>query len=186
MNYTQKALGILVGVILLLVLFWIFAYSPASNKLGRLQEEAKVLDKKNVEVQAKKAGLPDVNAEIASARDRLERLETQYPMTIERVYQTITEAAREVGFNISKRNTAEKPMEEEGTALREYEINISAYCSYRVLGEFLDRITNSPIIISISELTIISNRDAPVGEGERDELRVEMQLTTYLSRVNGS
>ena len=186
MNYTQKALSILVGVILLLVLFWIFVYSPASSKLEQLQGEAKELDKKIVEVQAKQKSLPEIQLKIKNARDRLERLETQYPMTIERVYQAITESAREVGFNISKRNTAEKPMEEEGTALREYEINISAYCSYRILGEFLDRIANSPIIISISELTIISNRGAPVGEGERDELRVEMKLTTYLSRDNGS
>jgi len=74
-------------------------------------------------------------------------------------------------------------MEEEGLALREYEINISAYSSYRVLGEFLDRITTAPIIIYISELTIISNLGAPVGEGKISELRVEMQLTTYLSRL---
>ena len=183
MNYTQKALGILIGIILLLVLFWIFVYSPVSSKLVELQDEAKALDKEIVEVQSKTAGLPDIKAKIASARDRLERLETQYPMTIEIVYQAITESAREVGFNISKRNTAEKPMEEEGLALREYEINISAYSSYRVLGEFLDRITTAPIIIYISELTIISNLGAPVGEGKISELRVEMQLTTYLSRL---
>lgn len=185
MNYTQKALSILIGVIFLLVLFWIGIYTPASNKLARLQQKLKALDQEISDIQGKQAGLPDVQSKIETARDRLERLEIQYPMTIERVYQAITESAREVGFNISKRNTAEKSLEEEGTALREYEINISAYCSYRVLGEFLDLITNSPIIISISSLKIISNRGAPVGEGERDELRVEMQLTTYLSRTNG-
>ena len=183
MNYTQKALSILIGIILLLVLFWIFVYSPVSSKLVELQDEAKSLDREIVEVQSKTVGLPDIKARIATASDKLERLETQYPMTIERVYQEITESAREVGFNISKRNTAEKPMEEEGTALREYEININAYSSYRVLGEFLDRITNSPIIIYISELTIISNRKAPVGERESSNLRIEMQLTTYLSRL---
>ena len=183
MNYTQKALSILIGIILLLVIFWIFVYSPVSSRLVELQAEAKELDKKIVEVKGKAVGLQNVNAKIASARDRLDRLETQYPMTIERVYQAITESAREVGFNISKRNTAEKPMEEEGTALREYEINITAYSSYRVLGEFLDRITNSSIIIYISELTIISNRDAPGRKGKQTELRVDMQLTTYLSRL---
>jgi Tfp pilus assembly protein PilO len=186
MNYTQKALGILVGIILLLVAFWLFVYSPASNKLVRLQAESKVLDKKILDLKTKQAGLPNVQIEIDSARDRLERLETQYPMTIERVYRAITESAREVNFNISKRNTAEKPMEEEGTALREYEIKINAYCSYRILGEFLDRITNSPIIIAISELTIISNRESSQKDNGRDDLRVEIKLTTYLSRTNGS
>ena len=82
MNYTQKALGILVGIILLLVLFWIFVYSPVSSKLVELQDEAKALDKEIVEVQSKTAGLPDIKTKIASARARLERLETQYPMTI--------------------------------------------------------------------------------------------------------
>jgi len=186
MNYTQKALGFLVGIILLLVLFWIIVYAPASNKLDRLQEEAKAVTREIAEVQTKKAGLPGVNADIASARDRLAKLETQYPMTIELVYQAITKSAEEVNFNISKRTTVEKAMEEKGIALREYEININAYSPYMVLGEFLDRISNSPIIISISELTIISNRGVTRGNGEWDELRVDVKLTTYLSRENGS
>ncbi|MEA1926702.1 MAG: type 4a pilus biogenesis protein PilO [Candidatus Auribacterota bacterium] len=184
MNYTQKALAILIGFILILVLFWLFVYSPASNKLGELKEEVKDLDHQLIEYRAKQANLPEIRDKIESARRRLGRLEVQYPRTIEVVYQAITEAAREVGFSISTRNTGEKQMEEAGTALREYEINIKAFSSYRVLGEFLYRIVNSPIIISISELAIISNRDAPVEGGKKDELRVKMKLTTYLSRTN--
>jgi len=186
MNYTQKALGFLVGIILLLVLFWIIVYAPASNKHDQLQEEAHAITREIAEVQAKRVGLPGVNADIVLARERLDKLETQYPMTIEGVYQAITKSAEEVNFNISKRTTVEKAMEEEGIALREYEINISAFASYVVLGEFLDRISNSPIIISISELTIVSNRGVAMEDEERDELRVDMKLTTYLSRENGS
>lgn len=186
MNYTQKALGILIGVIVLLVLFWAFIYSPASSKLERLQYEAKNADSKIIETQLKLSSLPNIKDEIISIREKLEQLETRYPMTIERVYQAITESALEVGLNISKRNTAEKPVEDEEIALREYEIKINAYSSYQVLGEFLDRITNSPITITISEVTIISNRSVPAVEGERNELKVEMKLTTYLSRTTGS
>ena len=185
MNYTQKALGILVGVILLVVLFWIFFYTPASGKLIQLQKEAKDLDKRIAEIKIKKAGLPGVQTKIESARERLERLEVQYPRTIEIVYQAITDAAQKVEFQISKRDTAEKPVEDEETALREYEIKISARCPYQVLGEFLDRITKSPIIISISGLAIVANSGSTSRKGEEGNLRVEMQLNTYLSRTNG-
>ncbi len=183
MNYTQKALGLLIGVIAILVLFWLTIYAPKSNTLEELQMEAKELDKKLVEIQAKQKGIPEIEIEIKNARERLERLEVQYPSTIELVYQAITDAAGKEGFNISKRDTAEIQAEDDETALREYEIKISAHCPYQVLGEFLDRIVNSQIIISISGLAIVDDRESVIRKGEEGNLRVEMQLTTYLSRL---
>ena len=185
MNYTQKALGLLIGVILLLVLFWFIIYTPESNKLDQLQREAKELDKKLIEVQVKQKMLPEIQIKIKNVRERLKRLEVQYPRTIELVYQAITDAAGKEGFNISKRDTAEILVKDEETALREYEIKISAHCPYQILGEFLDRIVNSQIIISISGLAIVDDRGPAIRKGEEGNLRVEMQLTTYLSRTNG-
>lgn len=186
MNYTQKALGVLIGVVLLLVLFWVIIYTPESNKLEELQREAKELDKKYVEIQAQLKGLPEIQIKIKNVRDRLERLEVQYPRTIELVYQVITDAAGKEGFNISKRDTAEKSVDDEDTALREYEIQISAYCPYHTLGEFLDRIVNSQIIISISGLALVADSNTEFRKEREGKLRVEMQLTTYLSRTNDS
>jgi len=186
MTYTQKAVGILIGFIILLVLFWLIIYTPESNKLDNLQQEVKALDLKIINAKAQKDNLPEIENKIKNARERLERLEVQYPKTIEIVYQAITDAAEKEGFIISKRVTAEKQGEDEETALREYEINISAYCPYHILGDFLDRLVNSQIIISISGLAIVADRDAGFWKGGENELRVEMQLTTYLSRDNGS
>ncbi len=186
MTYTQKAVGILIGFVLLLVLFWLIVYIPKSNKLDGLQLEAQEIDLKIVDAKVKKAGLPEIENKIKNARERLERLEVQYPKTIEIVYQAITDAAEKEGFIISKRVTAEKQDEDEETALREYEIKISAYCPYHILGDFLDRLVNSQIIISISGLAIVDDRDLGFWKGGENELRVEMQLTTYLSRDNGS
>ncbi|MDP8215059.1 MAG: type 4a pilus biogenesis protein PilO [Candidatus Euphemobacter frigidus] len=182
MNYTLKALGILFGVVFLLVIFRLFVLGPVSGKLERLQKEAKALDKEIAEVELKKADIPTIRAKIATARERLERLETQYPRTIELIYQAITEAAREVGFKISRRDTAEVPIEDEASTLRVYEINISARCPYRVLGEFLEHIANLPIIISVSDLAIMANHNLPASKGEENNLQVELELTTYLSR----
>ena len=75
MNYTQKALGLLIGVIAILVLFWLTIYAPKSNTLEELQMEAKELDKKLVEIQAKQKGIPEIEIEIKNARERLERLD---------------------------------------------------------------------------------------------------------------
>ncbi len=186
MNYTQKALGILFGVILLLVLFWLFIYSPVSSELDRLQEQAKEIDGKIAATREKHAGLPGVQDKIASARKRLERLEVQYPRTIELVYQAITDASREVGLRISNRQLEEKPVEDEGSALREYAIQITAHCPYNVLGDFLGRVVHSPMIISFTSLTVSTDpANPPRKKGGRD-LRVDMKLITYLSKADGS
>jgi len=180
MSHTQKALGILIGVILLLVMFRIFFYSPVSRRLADLQEESKTLDQQIAAAGMKSAGLPAIEDRIAESRRTLDQLSLQYPRSIEVVYQTITTAARETGLKISRRETFEQP--DEGSALRLYEINIIAYCPYRTLGEFLDKIIKSPILISVSALTI--SVESPAGGGNGN-LRVEMQLTTYLSKTNG-
>ena len=51
MTYTQKAVGILIGFVLLLVLFWLIVYIPKSNKLDGLQLEAQEIDLKIVKME---------------------------------------------------------------------------------------------------------------------------------------
>ncbi len=183
MSHTQKALAIVIGVILLLVMFRIFFYNPVSGRLEDLREESIELDQRIAAAGVKLAGLPEVEEKIVEVRQTLAQLEVQYPRSIEVVYRIITEAARETGLKISRRETSEKP--DEGDALRIYEIGIVAYCRYRVLGEFLDRIALSPMLISVSSLTISNDAAAPVRSGTEGDLRVDMKLTTYLSKSDG-
>ena len=181
MSHTQKAIGILVGVILLLVMFWLFFYNPVSRRLEELQEESRQLEAQIVESGTKVIGLPEVEERIVKSRRRLDQLSVQYPRSIEVVYQTITTAARETELRISRRETSERPIEDK--AFRIYEINIIASCPYQVLGEFLDKIISSPILISVSSLNISAESAVEDGNGS---LQVEMLLTTYLSKTNGS
>ncbi len=180
MSHTQKALTIVIGVILLLVMFRLFFYNPVAGRLEELRQESSTLDQQIAAARMRKAGLSEVEESIAEARRMLDQLEVQYPKSIEVVYQTITDAARETGLRISRRETSEKP--DEGDALRIYEITIVAYCPYRVLGEFLDRIISSPMLISVGSLTISAEIPVLVPDRSADDLRVEMKLTTYLSR----
>ncbi len=182
MSHTQKAIGILIGVILLLIIFWLFFYNPVSRRLEDLQEESRQLEKQIVESGTKVIGLPEVEEKIVNSRRRLDQLSVQYPRSIEVVYQTITTAARETELRISRRETSERPIENQ--AFRIYEINIIASCSYQVLGEFLDKIISSPILISVSSLNISAESAEENGSGGL--LQVEMLLTTYLSKTNGS
>jgi len=184
MSHTQKAVGILVGVVLLLIMFRLFFYNPVSSRLGELQEESEKLDQQIAAAVVKLAGLPEIEERIVQSRNTLDQLSLQYPRSIEVVYQTITTAARETGLKISRRETSERPEEE--SALKIYEINIIAYCPYRVLGEFLDKIISSPIRISVSSLTVSAESPAAAGAAGNGSLRVEMQLTTYLSKSNGA
>ncbi len=183
MSHTQKAIGIVIGVILLLIMFRIFFYNPVSRRLEQLQEESINLDRQIADAVRKTVGLEAVEEKIVEARRTLKQLDRQYPRSIEVVYQTITTAARETGLKISRRETLEQPDEE--SALRLYEINIVAYSSYRVLGEFLDRIISSPMLIFVSSLAVSAETPAAVSGGSNVNLRVEMQLTTYLSKIDG-
>lgn len=183
MSHTQKAVGILVGIILLLVMFRLFFYNPVSARLDELREESRRLDRQVAAARMKLIGLSEAEERIAEVQRTLEEMELQYPRSIEVVYQTITNAARETGLKISRRETSEQP--DEGDALRIFDINIIAYCPYRVLGEFLDQIITSPILISVSSLTI--STETPVsGVAGGNDLRVEMGLTTYLSKSEGA
>lgn len=184
MSHTQKAVGILIGVILLLVMFRLFFSNPVSLRLEKLQEESLNLDRQIAAAVMKRVGLAGIEERIAAARGALDQLELQYPRSIEVVYQTITTAAQETGLKISRRETSENP--DEGSALRIYEINIVAYCPYRALGEFLDRIISSPMLISVSSLTVTADTPAAAVAAGNGDLRVDMQLTTYLSKSNGA
>lgn len=180
MTHTQKAIGIVAGVILLLILFHILFNSPASRRLEQLRLEAEELEQQVAEAEVRLIGLADVEQRIAEARSTLDRMEVQYPRSVEVVYQTITEAARETGFKISRRETSERP--DDGGPLRVFEINIIAYSPYRVLGEFLDEIVSSPMLISVSFLSVSSDIPITIREVDDNDLRVDLQLTTYLSK----
>ncbi len=183
MSHTQKALAVVIGVIFLLVGFRFFFYNPVAGRLAELREESSDLDQRISAARIKEAGLPEIEERIVEARQSLSRLEVRYPPSIESVYRTVTEAARETGMRILRRETSEKP--DEGQALRIYEIRIVAHSPYRVLGEFLDRIISSPILITVSSLTVSAEISPSLRDGTGDQLRVDMKLTTYLRRADG-
>lgn len=184
MKYTQKALVLLVGVVILLAAFHFSVYRPKSNQLADLQEEEENLDKKIADLQIKKAKLPQIEEEIEITRRQLSRLREQYPKTIESVYQAISDVAAEGGFEIMKTEMRENP-EANGdgmTAVKEYKITIQARSPYRSLGNFIYGISNSPVAISISGLKIVRG-DMRVSEfGEVPELDIELSLTAYLTK----
>ena len=109
MTYTQKALSLLLGIFILLGLFLLLVYYPASQKLNSLKSEEKIIEKKIAEAEIRKARLPEIENEIEIARQNLQRLEVQYPKTIDGVWQAIVDAAQEVGLSTSRRETSEEP-----------------------------------------------------------------------------
>jgi len=182
MTHTQKAIGFVVGVIILLVAFNLLFNRPASRRLEQLREEAETIDRRIAGAGARLRALPGIEKRIAESRKELDRLGVQFPRSVESVYKTITDAARATGFKISRRETSERI--DNGESLRVFEINIVGYSPYRVLGEFLDSILSSPVLISVSSLAVSS--EVPIGlQVENADLRVEMRLTTYLSKDGG-
>ena len=184
MTYTQKALVLLIGVIVLLGAFQLGVYRPKSALLAELREEDQKLDKEIAELQVKKAKLPLIEKEIEITRKQIKRLATQYPKTIESIYQAINDAAQETGFEILKTEMTEKPDvgAQEKSVIKEYDIRIQARSSYQALGNFLYGIANSPVTIAVSGLKIVREGMVVSEFDTVPELDVELLLTAYLTK----
>lgn len=177
MSYTQKALVVLLGILLLPGLFLLIAYRPKAREYTSLLAEVEELDRSVAEASEKMNRIPEIEEQIKETREKLEKLDKQYPRTIEPFYKLISGAARKAGVDIMSMISGEKPDEkEENLAVRKHYVQLEARCSYRVLGEFLYEISDLPLTVSVSGLEI---------EGEEDllpKLEVKLRLTVYLSK----
>jgi len=177
MSYTQKALIVLLVILLLPGLFWLVVYRPKAGQYVNLLSEIQELDQDIAEASEKVSRIPEIEEEIERTREKLERLDDQYPRTIEPFYKLISATAKKVGVDIMSMISGEKKDEEgENLAVRKHYVQLSARCPYRILAEFLDEISDLPLTVSVSGLEIEAEEDL------LPKLEVKLQLTAYLSR----
>ena len=185
MNYTQKTLSLLGGIILLLAAFYLVVYLPQSRELARLREEARSFQAKIEEINQKKARLPQVMKEIANYEEKIRRLDEQYPRTIDPIYRDIDRVAEATGLKISKMVTEDKPVRDPALTVKENDISVEARGSVRVLGEFLHGIAALPVTLSLSALKISREETQPATDKVPD-LKAEIRITAFLSRAGAS
>ena len=177
MNYTRKVLLSLLLVFILPALFLLLVGRPRAREYSRLQAQEKKLNHEIMAAQREVNLLPDTMKEIEFLRGRLARLKRQYPRTIEPFYEQISGTAKKVGLDILSMVSVSSPHpEKKEQAVEERFVQIEARCSYQVLGEFLDELSQLPVAVSISALTLAGKKSS------LPQLEVEMRLTTYLSR----
>ncbi|MCX6349859.1 MAG: type 4a pilus biogenesis protein PilO [Candidatus Aureabacteria bacterium] len=182
MNYTQKTLSLIFGIILLLAAFYLVVYLPQSRELARLRGEARSFQTRIEEIHQKKARLPQVMKEIADYEEKIRRLDEQYPRTIDPIYRDIDRVAETTGLKISKMVTSDKPVRDQALTVKENDISVEARGSVRVLGEFLHGIAALPVTLSVSALKISREETQPATDKVSD-LKAEIRITAFLSRA---
>ncbi len=167
----------LLVIFLLPALFLVLVCRPRAREYSLLQAQEKKLNHEIMEANREVNLLPETKKEIKLLRGRLAKLKQQYPLTIEPFYEHISMTAKKVGLEIvSMVSVPESRPEKNELAVEKRFVRLEARCSYQILGEFLDEISNLPVTVSISALTM---------EGKKSllpRLDVELLLTTYLTR----
>ena len=177
MNYTQKVLLVLLGIFLLPALFLLVICRPQAREYSRLQDQEKMLNQKIIEAKQEIDRLPETKKEIELLQGKLARLKQQYPRTIEPFYEQISMTAKNVGLNILSMVSVPSPLPgKKNLAVEKRFVRIEARCSYQVLGEFLDELSNLPVTVSVSDLTMVGKKSL------LPRLDVELLLITYLTK----
>lgn len=163
-------------IFLLPALFFFLVCRPGEKEYARLQAQEKSLNQEIRDAQAEINQLPETRKEIELLRERLDKLKRQYPRTIEPFYEQISSTAKKAGMDILSMVSVPPTGPQENTlAVEKRFVRIEAHCSYQILGDFLDEISNLPVTVSISALTVVGKRSL------LPRLEVELLLTTYLS-----
>ncbi len=177
MNATQKASLLVLAVILVIVVSHLLVFRPRAAAFSQLEELNRDLTQQVAEARDRRAALPRVREEIAEARERLERTEERYPDSIEPFYRFLSEAEPLTGKKIiSTREERGPGVETEG--VEERLIHLEGRGLFREVGEFLEKLKNLPIGVSVTRLQIQGD------EMWLPEVNVEMTLSVFIRRNN--
>ena len=152
MHSNTKALTALAIIILLFLLFHLFIQRPVSQEYYRLQERSRELGPLLTQAQLELLGLPGVRDEIQLLNRQLKLVKEKYPDSIPPVVGYITEAAAELGLDISSREEPTSWKDLPGVEKRL--IRVEGRGAYRTVGEFLKSLEQLPIRLSVSGLEI--------------------------------
>lgn len=175
MNATQKALLLVLAVIITIVVSHLVVFRPRASAFSRLEELNRELTQQVAEARARRAGLPRVREEIEEVRERLERTEERYPDSIEPFYRFLSEAEPLTGKKIISTREERGPGVEVAD-VEERLIHLEGRGMFREIGEFLENLKNLPIGVSVTRLQIQGD------EMWLPEVNVEMTLSVFIRR----
>ncbi|MFH1354973.1 MAG: hypothetical protein ABIH19_02360 [Candidatus Omnitrophota bacterium] len=175
----KKILYIAAGIFVFLVCFWVFVYAPQSRKLALVKAELK-----SVETQIKEINALIQGRELAEAAEDFNRQFAKVSNFLvsqdQDVISYLSEQARESKIEVSNITPGgRKPLNRQvvGYDIEELPISMNLFCEYKQLGEFLDLLRRSYLVlVSLRELNIKGR-----GEG-RYFLDVGLKLSAYLAK----
>jgi type IV pilus assembly protein PilO len=150
---TQQTIIFFIVLIVVLILYFRFIYTPRKNKIAKLEDDVKVLQIEVQKAEAARARLPELQAKIArleleweKAKEMLPK-EKEIPSLIQQISNSGTKAG--VSFSlfkpggpVTKRDYSEIP------------VQIKVSCGYHQLGSFLSNLGNLSRIVNVPHVKI--------------------------------
>lgn len=175
----QKKIIYITGVVIIfLILFFIFVYSPQKRKLSDIKNKLSYAESEIAEINRITQGKPLEQA-VRGLNLQLKDLTARLPFRGGDVVKSLSDAARQ--FKIEVKNIAFAAEQKfsgkiPGYTIKELPISMKLSCEYRNLGEYLHQLrTDFPVFIRVKQLAIEGS-----GEGV-PELVVSLQISAYLS-----
>ena len=173
----EKIIYIAGVVIVFLILFFIFVYSPQERKLSDIKKKLNYAESEIAEINRITQGKP-LELAVSDLNLQLKNLTGRLPFRSEDVVKNLSDAAREfkvevknIAFAAEQKSSGKIP----GYTVKELPISMKLSCEYRNIGEYLHKLrTDFPILVRVKQLLIEGS-----GEGS-PQLDVSLQISAYL------
>jgi type IV pilus assembly protein PilO len=136
----KRFLGIL-GALVVLVLFWMYVYSPARTKQNELEDRVAQIDFQNRQAQARTGNLDRLRDELARSEGLYAALQKLVPSRAEvpQIYESIARQSQSLGLELEQVVPA-SPRADSGSYFLHQDWSMRVKGDYQSVGRFLTRV----------------------------------------------
>ena len=166
MNPRMRLILAVLGVILVLVAFYLLFLRPRQQELTRVQDEVETEEARTVRLQAELERLQDLQANAPELQAELARIRGYVPQDDEvpNFIFLVQDAANQAGVDFVQITPELPKPPPEGAALAEIRAQIGAGGGYFAIQDFIRRLHNLDRAVRLDSLTLAGAEDADTGD----------------------
>ncbi len=182
----NKAIIIVIVLIFTLLGLYNVVYLPKAKTMALLHRELESILKDIDKAEGRIKSIPDIKRESALLREKLILLERQVPDEgkIPYVIQELARKTQDLDINVIsinpwsiKKGKLKGKKETVSSAIEKVYIEINIQCSYQVIARYIKALGNLPILLTVEDVTIQSNKELS------PDLEVHLVVATYILKV---
>jgi Tfp pilus assembly protein PilO len=150
----KRFLGIL-GALVVLVLFWMYVYSPTRTKQNELEDHVAQIQFQNRQAQARTGNLDKLRGELTHDEGLYQALQKLVPSRAEvpQIYEAIARESQSLGLELEQ-VVPSSPRADSGSYYLHQDWEMSVKGDYQSIGQFLTRVASFDRIVrpEVSEM----------------------------------